>query len=116
MNNNYVTLSEAEAGFSINKTEKTFIEKVKALCDKITSDSVKSPILNAHTRYVEGSKYIKVNLNTCGKYMIDKSDGVIYGIKAYNVINKKKSYGTLDSINDYFWGNYTASLIRLQQK
>ncbi|MHA1437873.1 MAG: hypothetical protein ACTSPD_09880 [Promethearchaeota archaeon] len=54
-----------------------------------------------------GKKYYKLNLKHSGRYMID-TKGNIYGIKAYGQINKKKWYGTLDTINDYYWGDYTA--------
>ncbi|KKL06141.1 hypothetical protein LCGC14_2599000 [marine sediment metagenome] len=52
-----------------------------------------------------GKKYIKVDVGLSGKYMIDQG-GNIYGIKGYGVIHKGHCYGTLDTINDYYWGNY----------
>lgn len=61
------------------------------------------------TRVVHGPKYTKVDVgpegNWSGKFMID-SEGNIYGIKAYGVINKKKHYGNLNTVNSYFWGAY----------
>ena len=39
--------------------------------------------------------------------MIDE-EGNIFGIKGYGVINKKHYFGTLDTINNYYWGNYKA--------
>ena len=55
----------------------------------------------------EGKKYIKVDVGSSGKYMID-SEGNIFGIKAYGVINKKHHYGSLETINEYYWGSYKA--------
>lgn len=55
-----------------------------------------------------GNKYAKVDVGGSGKYMVDLSDGAIYGIKAYGVIHKGHQYGTLDTIDDWFWGDYTA--------
>jgi len=60
----------------------------------------------------EGSKYVKVNVGSSGKYMID-NDGNIFGIKAYNVINKKHHYGTVDTIENFYWGNYKAKRINV---
>ena len=40
-----------------------------------------------------------------GAYMID-SAGNIFGIKGYGVIHRSHCYGTLDTINEFFWGNY----------
>lgn len=55
---------------------------------------------------IPGKKYTKVDVGRSGKYMIERE--TIYGIKAYGVINKKKCYGTLDTINEFYWGDYTA--------
>ena len=52
-----------------------------------------------------GKKYIKVDVGDSGRLMIDQ-DGIIYGIKGYGVINKKRTYGTLDTTDQYFWGEY----------
>jgi len=61
----------------------------------------------AKTTIKEGKKYTKVDLGHSGKYMID-SEGNIFGIKGYGVIHKGHHYGTLETINDYYWGDYTA--------
>ena len=37
--------------------------------------------------------------------MIDQ-EGNIFGIKAYGVIHKGHKFGTLDTINDYYWGDF----------
>lgn len=54
-----------------------------------------------------GRKYTKIDVGNSGKYMVDK-EGNIFGIKGYGVIHFGHNYGTLDTINDYWWGNYTA--------
>lgn len=54
-----------------------------------------------------GKKYTKVDIGGSGKYMVD-DEGNIYGIKAYGVIHRGHYFGTLDTINDYYWGNYRA--------
>lgn len=53
----------------------------------------------------EGKKYTKVDIGTSGRYMVDM-DGNIYGIKAYGQVHKGHHYGTLETINDYYWGSY----------
>lgn len=55
---------------------------------------------------VEGKKYTKVDVGTSGKFMIDIKTEMIFGIKGYGVIHKGKMYGNLDTINDWYWGNY----------
>ncbi len=53
-----------------------------------------------------GNKYTKIDRGSSGFLMID-ADGNIFGIKAYGVIHRGHYYGTLDTINDYNWGDYT---------
>ena len=64
-----------------------------------------SNIANCRTHIHEGKKYIRVDVGTSGKYMID-NEGNIWGIKAYGVIHRGHYFGTLDTINDYYWGEY----------
>ena len=91
--------------------------KIKALCDLITAEQqarLKACNLNcfanldnaiAHSHI--GKKYIRIDIGSSGKYMINEA-GEIFGIKAYGVINKKKQYGNINTINDYYWGHFTA--------
>ena len=55
-----------------------------------------------------GRKYTKIDVGYSGKYMVVNETGEIYGIKAYGVIHKGHYYGTLDTINEWNWGGYTA--------
>ena len=95
-------------------------EKLKALCDKITQETQANLVKrhlgcqdnldNAIAHFKIGNKYTKVDVGSSGKYMVDKESN-IWGIKAYGQIHKGHFYGTLDTINDYFWGDYTARKI-----
>jgi hypothetical protein len=94
-------------------------EKIIALCALITKE--KQEYLKAHnlgcednllsvvTSHKAGKKYTRIDNCTSGMYMVDNATGEIYGIKAYGVIHRGHFYGTLDTINDYYWGDYTAS-------
>ena len=55
----------------------------------------------------EGKKYYKVDVGDSGKYMVDH-EGNIFGIKAYGVIHRGHCYGTLETIDNYYWGDYEA--------
>jgi hypothetical protein len=63
-------------------------------------------ILRCKSKIVDGKKYIKVNLDGTGKYMVEKSTEFIYGIKGYGQVHKGHQYGTLDTINKWYWGSY----------
>ena len=62
---------------------------------------------SARVKIKEGKKYTKVDVGTSGQYMIDK-EGNIFGIKAYGVIHHGHYFGTLDTVDDYYWGAYRA--------
>lgn len=53
-------------------------------------------------------KYVRVDVGTSGKYMIERDTEKIFGIKAYGVIHRGHQYGTLDTIQDWQWGGYFA--------
>lgn len=94
------------------------IDKIQALCDKITKESqarltaqnlgCESNLDNAVCHYKIGPKYTKIDDRTSGRYMIENATGEIYGIKAYGVINRGHFYGNLDTIDSYNWGYYKA--------
>ncbi len=48
--------------------------------------------------------------NMSGYLMVDNTTGDIYGIKAYGVPHKQHWYGTLDTAEDWFWGDYAPRL------
>ena len=60
------------------------------------------------TKVVPGKKYTKIDVGSSGKYMVVNETGEIFGVKAYGVIHKGHRYGTLDTMNEFYWGDYTA--------
>jgi len=57
----------------------------------------------------EGKKYFRIDTANSGKYMVDR-EGNIFGIKGYGVIHRGHKFGTLETINDYYWGEYRGYL------
>ena len=90
-------------------------EKIEAFAKLVESEQIETlhksnlacedNIHNSKVSIKEGNKYIKIDVGSSGKYMID-TIGNIYGIKAYGVIHRGHQYGTLDTINQYYWGDY----------
>ena len=62
-----------------------------------------------------GPKWIKVDVFRSVKYMVEKTTGNIYGIKAYGVPQKAPQYGTLATIAEWYWGGYAAVVRRPKQ-
>ena len=63
-------------------------------------------LFRCETSVIPGKKYTKVNVGHSGKFMIDAA-GNIFGIKGYGVIHKGHHYGNLETVNDWYWGNYS---------
>ena len=92
--------------------------KLKRLCDKITSQTITrlraaalgcpDNIENAQASYKMKKRYIYIDVGDSGRYMVNFYTDEIFGIKAYGVIHPGHFYGTLDTIDDYYWGDYTA--------
>lgn len=64
-----------------------------------------------------GRKFDKVYVQTwhdgkpnqrLGRYMVDRNSWVIYGIKSWAQINERRTYGTLDTVDQYDWSPYYA--------
>lgn len=74
---------------------------------KVEKLDCQANIENCKVSIKYGKKYVRVDVGTSGKYMVDEQ-GNIFGIKGYGVLHSGHKYGTLDTINQYDWGKYTA--------
>lgn len=58
-----------------------------------------------------GPKYTKVDIgpahNMSGKFMIQNDTGEIFGIKGYGQVHKGHRYGTLETVEQWDWSDYT---------
>jgi len=50
--------------------------------------------------------YIKTKVQKLGRYMVDRNSWVIYGIKSWAQINERRTYGTLDTVDQYDWSQF----------
>ena len=87
---------------------------IKEFADRLHQEQVERikrdyPALDAEAEACvsihNGRKWSRVDVGMSGRYMIDKA-GNIYGIKAYGVPHLDHKYGTLESIEQYYWGDY----------
>lgn len=81
---------------------------------KVAGVGCQANLDHCRTAIVPGLKYDKVDIGSSGRYMVDRCTGAIYGIKGYGQIHKGHCYGTLDTINTFWWGGYTARSITAQ--
>ncbi len=61
---------------------------------------------DATTHIKPGRKYTKVDVGNSGKYMVVNETGQIFGTKAYGVIHRGHAYGTLETVDNWYWGEY----------
>jgi len=50
--------------------------------------------------------YIKTKVQKLGRYMVDRNSWVIYGIKSWAQVNERRTYGTLDTVDQYDWSHF----------
>ena len=50
--------------------------------------------------------YVQTSVQKLGRYMVDRNSWVIYGIKSWAQINPRRTFGTLDTIDQYDWSPY----------
>jgi hypothetical protein len=50
--------------------------------------------------------YIKTSVQNIGRYMVDRNSWVIYGIKSWAQINERRTFGTLDTVDQYDWSPF----------
>lgn len=106
-------------------TERGNLAKLQLLCDRITNQTrerltiddlgCETNMNNAKAIYKIKKKYTYIDVGKSGKYLIN-DNGEIFGIKAYGVIHLGHFYGTLDTINGYYWGDYTAKKITQENR
>lgn len=60
------------------------------------------------------AKYTYVDIGSSGRYIVVNATGEIFGIKAYGVIHRGHTCGTLDTIGEWYWGDYYP--VRQQRK
>jgi hypothetical protein len=93
-------------------------EKIKALAElmlaqtlrRMVADDLGIAARNYRVNIKPGAKYTKIDIgpanNMSGRLMVNNVTGHIFGIKGYGVVHLGKYYGTLDEINQWFWGGY----------
>lgn len=108
-----------ERGEFFTKLE-VFIKRLEA--EQNESIATRHPILNDnavkngrrgynHCGFDEGgSRFVRVwsenGIQKFVKYFVEKDTGVIFGAKGWKAYNPNHQYGTLDTLDEYEWGDY----------
>ncbi|MCK5600542.1 hypothetical protein KAR91_01665 [Candidatus Pacearchaeota archaeon] len=104
------------AEFAEGRLNGDYGAKMMALAEKLEAQQIEqlhasnvacdANIEDARTWIKIGKKYDKIDVGGSGKLMIVRATGEVFGIKAYGVIHKGHAYGTLDTIDEWYWGLY----------
>jgi hypothetical protein len=81
-------------------------QTIQRLNQDANGQACEANIRNARTRVKNGRKYSMILIGDSCRFMVEIATGNIYGTKAYGQVHRGHFYGTLDTINDYFWGEY----------
>lgn len=94
--------------------------KIDCLCETIAKDLKEAykkrgwSTQNFQVIQTWKRKYICIDIYShiecqTGYYMVDKETEEIFDIKQYGKIDKSKGYGTLETIDNYYWGGNESS-------
>jgi hypothetical protein len=89
--------------------------KLEAFIEALNTDGRMRMSAPRGTFKVEtGRKFDKVyealnNNQKSGRYMIDRNSWQIFGIKSWNQHNTRRTYGSLDTVNQYDWSNHVGT-------
>lgn len=61
---------------------------------------------NAVANWKPGRTFAKIVNGSSTRYFVRMSDGMIFASATWKKYNPNRSFGTLDTIDDFFWGNY----------
>lgn len=94
----------------------TFLEKMNDFTLLITKEKKEnliksnlacaSNMANATAEYKKGTKYYKIIVGGGASFMVDVKTEEIFGVKGYGQVHLGHRYGTLDTIDDFNWGEY----------
>lgn len=95
-------------------TPEDFRERVQEFADRVDAQTAMRLIREGYGAQIEsnrvkvtfGKKYARVDVGSSGRYMVDVTDGTIYGIKSYGQVHRQHRYGNLDTIDQWCWGAY----------
>lgn len=104
------------AEFAEGRLNSEYGDKLMALAEKLEVEHLAQLVVNnvdclpnrvgCKTWIRIGRIYDKIDIGGSGKLMIERSTGVIFGIKGYGKVHKGHAYGTLDTVAEWYWGEY----------
>lgn len=96
-----MTAEEIKMAFKISSQVTKFSDMLQVEIDKYMDTHYPETSKTTNRELVSvkpGRKYIKINVGRSGKFMLDTTNGHLYFIKGYGVIDKKKDFGYLPDI------------------
>jgi hypothetical protein len=83
--------------------EKQNAERQARLFSNLTPDTV-----GVETGYKFDKVFVNTGAQRMGRYMVESRTGEIFGIKSWTQVNRRRHYGTLDTITQWDWSDFYA--------
>ena len=85
-----------------------YSQKVEKFVATLTKENVgvKGDTWQVETGRKFDKVYVQTDVQKLGRYMIDRNSWIIYGIKSWAQINERRTYGTLDTVDQYDWSHF----------
>jgi len=78
-------------------------ERMARLYPTLTPD-----MIECETGYKFDKVFVNNGTQRLGHYMVESRTGAIYGITSWTQVNKRRQYGTLDTVDQYDWSDFYA--------
>ena len=98
------------------------IQDIDNFCTLLEQDTIRqlkadkldcsANLANAQTKSTLGRTYAKILSGGSVRYFIRLTDGVIFASKGWNAPNLKRSFGTVYTMNDFYWGHYEGTALK----
>jgi hypothetical protein len=82
------------------------LEKFRAAFENESSSTKHGEKVQIETGRKFDKVYVQTSVQKLGRYMVDRNSWVIYGIKSWAQINPRRTFGTLDTVDQYDWSGY----------
>jgi len=85
-----------------------YSQKVEKFVATLTKENVgvKGDTWQVETGRKFDKVYVQTDVQKLGRYMVDRNSWVIYGIKSWAQVNERRTYGTLDTVDQYDWSHF----------
>lgn len=84
----------------------TTLGKLQLFGAKLEAQQVAGPYNNKSVGITIGKKFAKVTIGSSVRYFVEIATGIIYASASWQKYNPNRSFGTLDTVDQFDWSGY----------